>query len=274
MTSMSPTLRRRALTIGTTVSLAIVVTLAGPAPSGQASLSKPSNAQLATVGVQYFGNTDHCASGEPYVYCHADLWRLPALLPGDNVTVAWRHTTNDGPKMCITGNVDDFDFEANRCNRSKDQYNNEAVYGSISGKRTVFTVPASASPAYLTFYDNNCFGPCGNYGPYEFTVEKIQHRVLGAIPARNTIKRTATLTVRPGLTNGAKLVGAAFTLKIKVKGQKLRVRSARVTTAGTVSFKLALPKSAKKKKATFQLVRGATSSTLPFASAKTTIKVK
>jgi hypothetical protein len=275
LTSYTPqAVRRRASLLLASGGAALVLATVGPMPAAEATMSHPSTAPTALVGVQYFGNTDHCAGGELLALCNADLWRLPALLAGDVVTVAWRHTSTSGPKMCITGNVDDFDFVDNRCNRSRDQYGNSSTYGSQGGKRTVMSVPAAANPAYLTFLGLSCFTSCSNRGPYEFTVEKIQHRVLGAIPARTSVKRTGSITARPGLTNGSALVGATFTLKIKVTGQKLRIRSAKVSSAGTVTFKISLPKSARGKRATFQLTRGATSTTLSYASAKTTIKIK
>jgi hypothetical protein len=232
-----------------------------------ATSSKPSTAPVARVGVPYLGNTDHCGAAELYVACHADLWRIPALLTSDIVTIAWKHTSAlRGPKMCITAGVDDFSWADNRCNSSLDVNGIVGAYGSAAGKRTVFTVPRSASPAYLTFYDSDCFGPCGYYGGYEFTVEKIQHRVLVALPALTAIGRTSGLAVRPRLANSAVIPGQIFALQIIVNGVTL-TRYAKTAANGVALFSLGLPLNTRGKLARFRVYKTATTTLQATSSA-------
>jgi hypothetical protein len=250
------------------VAVAAVAALALSMPSASATVTSPSTASTAKVGTEYFGDTDHCDDGEPYIGCHADLWKIPNLLISDRVTVAWAHVETDGPKLCITGNADDFDWADKECNISDD------VYGSNQPMRTAFRAKHTAKPAFLTFFDPDCFGPCGYYGPYRFTVEKIQHLVLGALPARARIAHDGKLVMRPTLTNGAHVKkGTGFTLTVTIGGST-QTRKGTVGKQGAVRFNLRLPASAHGDKARFQVVKGASLKYLTFSSNAVRMTVK
>lgn len=249
-----------------------VVALGATAAAASASQSNPSTAPTAVVGTQYFGNTDHCSVGEPYTKCHADLWKLPALLAGDRVTVAWSPTNTSGPRMCITGNVDDYSWVQNRCNRSTwNGTSSTGLYSTLGGSRDVATVPAAASTAFLTFYDGDCFGACGDYGPYEFTVEKIQHRVLISLPAQTTVVRNGTIKATARTTNGKAIAGK--TLKLTVNwGTGAVTRSATTNSSGVAAFALGLGSSLSGKTAKFKVTSG--SSTKYLAGVSTSFSAK
>ena len=195
----------------------------------------------------YFGdNTDRSCKSYG---CSFDFWRLPAVLAADVITVAWKHTgAAGGPKVCVSGNVDDFDWAKNFCNLSATES------GSNLGARTRLTVKAAAPTAYLQFLDPPvCPWACGSVGPYQFTVESIQHAVGVAM---DRPKGSGAVTGTAVLSDGQPVPdGVVFTLVMSSGGKNL-TRTAPVQ-AGKLTFNPRYPKNWVDKRAFLTIARPA-----------------
>ncbi len=200
----------------------------------------PSQAPTVSLGVTYFGDTS-VPESQDYGW---DFWRLPSLLAGDRVQVAWASDTDDWVDWgCLTGNTDDYDFSEKICNLAED-------WGGDKQQRYGFKAKTAAQDAFLTF---------GNWdGAYHFVVERIQHRVGVALPAVSAVRHNGRIAVHPTLTNGHSLPGGlGFRLSIRVGGKTLE-RTAKTNAKGVVSFALAIPTSAIGQRASLQVTRGTT----------------
>lgn len=229
------------------ISACVAVVLAVPGVAHADGGQYPSQAPTVDIGAPYFGdNRDQsCTSSS---FCRSDFWRLPALLAQDVVTIAWRHIDRDGPKACLTGNVDDYDWLRNGCNLS------EAAYGSDGGSRSQLVATTAASPAYLQFY---CTGgiSCSS-GPYEFTVESIQHALGLSLKKVTKVKTTSKVTGYARLSNGE---GAPNGLAVNLVARvgKSKVTRGAVVSNGTLTFNLNLPRKWRGKVVALSLVRAA-----------------
>lgn len=236
---------------------------AGPAQAS--GFDQPVTAPSIVIGQSYTGNNSHCVSGEDGSYCLADLWRLPPLLLGDVVTVAWKHEGTAGPRACLTGNVDQYSWSANHCNIAGN------VGGTNAGLRTKFVAKATASPAFLEF--NYGFGFFAfDVGIYTFTVETVQNLVSVSIPAQTEIGRSGTISISPRRVNGAPVAGRVFTLTAKWDSGGWST-TATTDVAGNATFQLGLPADAAGKQVTFKASAPETVTDQAAASADTMMRV-
>lgn len=238
MSNMRRTGRYVVATIGA-ATLATVLAVPAAADGGQV----PSQAVPVSLGVAYFGdNSDYSCNIDT---CRIDFWKLPALLAQDVVTVAWKQTGRNGPFMCLQGGVDDYSWNDNLCNLSS------GVYSNTAGQRSTLTASKATDPAFLTFRDKDCFGPCGYYGPYQFTVESIQHALGLSLskPNGKTVKGTAYLS------NGQPAPdGLVVPLLVRVGGKTVAAATA-TTSGGRLTYQLSVPKAWRGKTATIRLAR-------------------
>lgn len=129
--------------------------------------------QAVTIGQMHFGQIGFDSKGK----WTPDIWRLPPLLVQDRVTVAATASAN----FALGGNVDDFNWLHPWGNLS-DSY---SVYQGES-RRIALNAEASCSECFLEVGQP---GPAGDFGPYSFTVESIQHALgLGLAPV-SSVKR-------------------------------------------------------------------------------------
>ena len=143
--------------------------------------------------------------------------------------------------------MDDYSWLQGKCNLSN------RVFAGTAGKRETFLVPSAAASAYLELIDY--YG--GNYGPYQFTVESIQHQVGLGLASVQSVGRKGSVRATATLTNNAPVADGFDVALIIRKGDKKWVRVG-YASAGQVTFKLKLPKSAKGK-VKLSLSRGADS---------------
>ncbi|MCW2735717.1 hypothetical protein [Nocardioides sp.] len=208
---------------------AAVALLLGGALAAPAEANTPSTAQSASLGTTYFGNTTRTCTSS--ANCNIDFWRLPNLRAQDEVTIAWRA---EHGYMCLTADVDDYDYAQNLCNFA------EYVMRDPAGRRDVFIADYATANAYVNFY-----GTPGMFetGPYQFVVETIRSKIGVAIPAKSTVRRDSAVTLKPTFTDGTALPdGVSFTMKITFKDlDKTIVRTAR-TAGGKVRLRLRLGK--------------------------------
>jgi hypothetical protein len=226
---------------------------------------KPSQAPLITIGTHYFGNTEHeDNAGDGSV----DLWRLPSLINDDLITVAWNN--HGGNRMCLAENVDDYswDEESGLCNGSEGY----ETAGSGSA-RTTISAKVPTSSAYLEFTTDCC-----EQGPYDFTVESIQHAIGVGLARVLEIPPVTTLLGSADLANAQPVPdGLTFTLTASWVTPANKASHSRTFTstssAGNLSFPVSLPTTAQGKNVSFTVTRPADPQYLAAASAAVEIPV-
>jgi hypothetical protein len=220
----------------------IVVTVAAtcihPALYAPAAVAvvPPSQAQTMAIGTTYFGN----ASG-------LDYWRIPSLLLNDRVQVAW--ASDDSARdsiseICLTGNVDDYNYEDEYCNLSDDVDDSTGRHKFVASKAT--------SNAFISLW--SAFG-----GPYHLVVERIQHAIGVSITMKDSYTPKSKIKAIASLTNGAPMPqGSVFTLTATV-GSTTVTREDAVGKNGRLKFALGLDRTARGQRATLRITRKATS---------------
>lgn len=233
--------------------LAVGVALAGafamaPGTAWADGTQTPPGAPTITVGVPTFGNT-----ADPAASPYQDYYRLPNLLAQDIVTVAALPTLTTS--FCLAGNVDQFNWQQEGCNLAS--YNN--VYST--GERLQLQASRASNLAYLRVYRSG-----SGANPYQFTVEKIQHRLALTIQAPAQVRRNGQVTVRTHLTNGAGAAnGHKLSLAVIVGGRSYN--HVATVSGGQAVFTLNLPASAEGKTATLKASSSSSSTTYTGASA-------
>lgn len=193
----------------------------------------PSKAPHVGVGVPSFGNNN-----VPNSYPYHDYYRLGSLKAQSVVTVTAKSNSggSDTKRICLAGSIDDFNYDEAGCNLS------DAERFDTYGDRVRLHAATHASSAYLRIYE---YG--GGAGAYEFTIEKIQHKLGMALKGDNTFKRNERVTVSVRMTNGAPVPdGLLVSIITQVGGRNYR-ENAR-TRGGLATFTLHLPASAEGKK--------------------------
>jgi hypothetical protein len=237
------------------------LTLTAPSAMAQGGL-KPSQAPQVTVGQHYFGSTAHPANNGSYAY---DLWRLPAILAGDVINVAWSQDPSQDTGLCLSDGVDDFDWADYTCNAVGVQ----GASGSNS-TRSLLAAPRSSANAFLEFF--NAVPCCRSGGAYDFTVEAIQHRLALDLPRLSRLRRTSVVRARGSLASGRVPDGVSANLTVSWRGGRARYRT--TSRAGALAFKLRLPASARGKTATLSVSRGADAGYLAARSASKRVRVR
>jgi hypothetical protein len=215
----------------------------------------PQGAPTVQVGVPRFGNT-----ADPNKAPYQDYYRLPNLLAQDVVTVAALPQSGVRASFCLAGNVDQFNWEQEGCNLSQD------VYVDSFGKRIQFTAARATNLAYLRVGNIYYLTSPDNAGPYQFTVEKIQHRLALTISAPAQVSRNGQVTVRTFLTNGAGAAnGHRLSLAVIVGGRSYNYVA--TVSNGRAVFQLNLPADTEGKTATLKASSSSSSTTYTGASA-------
>jgi hypothetical protein len=253
-------------TVRTLLALALfAIPLAVPGPARAAGL-KPSEAPLIAIGQHYMGNTAHDinTSNAP-----VDLWRLPPLLTGDAMTVAWRAESNypEVPALCLAQDVDDYNWAeyGNRCNGS-----GRFMVAGNGAARSVITVKAAASAPFLELSGDTCEG-CNE--AYDFVVESIQHALGVSLTPRLHIRTNAVLTGSANLSNGAPAPDGLVFYLTATWGKTGSAQYTATTSGGQLSFPVALPPETITKSVTFTVTRPADPQYLAAGSAGLPIKV-
>jgi hypothetical protein len=224
--------------------LACLFVAATPASAAGGGL-KPSEAPLIEIGKPYFGTT---AADNQRV--QTEYWRLPALQAQDVITLAW-HNKGDN-RVCLVQNVDDYNYTETDCASS--------YYNTSSGSaRDTIEVPSASSASFLTFW---VWGGTSSGGAsYDFVVETIQHKIGVSLAQVAAVQPNATLQGYAGLTDGTPAPdGLVFTLTVRWKNASKIVQTAKysaASTAGALSFPLALPPSAQGRNARLVISRPA-----------------
>jgi hypothetical protein len=218
------------------------------AEGGKAISAAPS----VVYGQQEFGNTasgqfleGSCGTG---LFGGGDGWRsywsLEAMA-GDLLTVNWEGTAGTELKIMPPGTTDYTLFQSE-----------PAVSQELSSNlknQAQYSVPLSGlMPLY--------FRVCSDYGtpgPYSFTVTA-QHGLSVNLPPRPNIRTNSIITGSAGLVSGAPIPnGTAFTLTASWSNGSAGYSA--VSTAGSLTFPLALPEEIEGQTITLALSRAADS---------------
>lgn len=238
--------------------LACAVALAGavamaPGTAWADGTQTPPGAPTVQIGVPTFGNTYNPATS-PF----QDYYRMPNLLAQDVVTFAalpaqWAYA-------CLAGNVDQYNWQQEGCNLSREEY------FSSAGKRVQFIASRASNLAYLRVRSGT------SNGTYQFTVEKIQHRLALTIPATAQVKRNGQITVRTHLTNGAGAAnGHKLSLAVVIGGRSYN--HVATVSGGRAVFQLNLPAGTEGKTATLKASSSSSSATYTGATATGSTRV-
>lgn len=225
------------------------IVIVGAASAASAGL-KPSEAPLIAVGQHYFGNAGHASNA----WRPVDVWRLPPLLTGDAITIAWHG--GQGPALCLAQNIDDYNWAEvdNQCNGS-----GEYFVASNGSARTVIEAKSATSNAFLEF---SSYCACERSEPYDFTIESIQHAIGVGLTPVTEITPTSTLIGSANLSNGSPVPdGMAFTVSaswVTPVNKASHSRSYTVASSGgALAFLLSLPSSAEGKHVSLTVTRSA-----------------
>jgi hypothetical protein len=228
--------KRRAFALAVAV-CATTLTVAVGAAIAAGGLT-PSQAPGVVVGQHYFGNTGHDPIS-PIVYgtnTAFDFWKLPALLSNDVVTVAWSSQARDN-LLCIGENFDDYSWGDHSCNGS-----NRFEVSNTGSSRDLISVKAPSASAYLQVSGDFMNGMYDDRGPYDFTVESIQHQLgvnlqrIFALARNGLVKGSAVLSDGSAVPDGA-----VFVLHASYRGGQKTVGAKTSGGKGQLVFKLKLP---------------------------------
>lgn len=266
--------RGRRIAVGLAVAGLAALASAPVAPAADAG-RKPSAAPTISTGQHYSGQLDNNEAHANFETSESiDLWRLPALISHDVVTVDW-HVVPDSEGrfpvcMLLAENVDDFSWGSNfneiaeyeSCTDSGPVYR---VAGSGTARTTITVQQASANSTYLEFFSSTYrnSAPYSTY-PYDFTVGSIQHYISLTFPPVPLITTTTPLTATATLTTGAPVPnGTLFNLTASWETPVNKATHRRIYTApssnGQIVFPLNLPTGAGNKTVSFTVSRPADS---------------
>lgn len=248
------------------ISLA-VLGIASPASAFEGGGRKPSEAPLLTVGQHYSGQLNNHKSDANYSgYQEVAFWRLPPLTTHDVVTVDWHsvpYTHDSGFPVCLilVQGVDDYSWGnvfgmRGYCEEDGPVYE---LSGSGSAKTAITAQETNASSSYLEFFSNAPYENPSSFEtyPYDFTVEPVQHYLSVALQPLQRIRANSPIHATASLANGAPGPdGLAFTLTATWSGGGIATYTA-TSSAGALTFPLALPETAQDKKVTFVVSRPA-----------------
>lgn len=165
--------------------------------------------------------------------------------------MAWSDSTTDRTGVCLAIDVDDFSWANSPCNAAQ-----PVVAAGSGSARMTFVAPRNSGVAFLEFNARFNQG-----GPYDFTVESIQHKIGLNLRRMLSATRRATVRGRAVLADGSPVAdGLRFGLKVRWRGGTRSYVSA--ARAGNVSFRLRLPANARHKTASLTVSRGADTSYL------------
>jgi hypothetical protein len=227
---------------------------------------QPSGAPLITVGQHYTGQLTNRRDDANFDgNTQVAIWQLPPLSARDVLYVNWHSVPKTGSPgyypLCMTfaQGIDDFTWGTRFDEAVGFECEGQGPIYTLSGSgtaRTAITVPENnASSSYLEFFTpaNESTPSEFEAFPYDFTIETPLHYLGVAI--RDTRKVTANGVVQATalLANGLPAPdGIPFSLAVTWDGGGSAGYTA-VSSAGVVSFQLALPETAYDERATFRV---------------------
>lgn len=239
--------------------LLFATVLVGLLPSPQAAASDGGNiasATTVTFGQHEFGNT----SAGKFEGCYpAAFWNLP-LQAGDQVTIDWETPSPAYAYHLHVLPAGTTDFSINNVSPLE-----VFSLGSNNQAESIFSVGASG--VYPVFFHGEC---SSSGGPVDFTAVD-QHELVTALKPYAHLRTNTLVSGTTSLGDGAPAPdGLTYSLSVTWSGGSAAYTA--ISSAGSLSFPLALPESAIGKVATFTITRPADATYL--ATKSTSLKVK
>jgi hypothetical protein len=263
----------------------VLLGVASPASAFEGGGRKPSEAPLITVGHHYTGQLNNHENDANYSgYREVALWRLPPVTTRDVVTVDWHSapfTHYSGFPICLilAQGVDDFSWGSvfgstseYGCDEDGPVY---SLSGSGSAKTAITAQETNANSSYLEFFSRaNQTEPASfETYPYDFTVEPILHYLDLAIKPVTRVSANGTLRATANTASGLPAPdGLAFNLAVTWPEGGIASYTG-VSSAGVVSFQLALPETAYGRSASFVASHPADGTYQGVSSTKLRVKV-
>jgi hypothetical protein len=241
--------------------LSLLIALAMPSSHAYASGgANIASAPTIVFGQHTFGNT---ATGE-WDCGPAEFWNL-ALKAGDQATIDWEASSGDYAHAAVIFPSGTTDFSINNV-----RYLSYYELGENNHGEAVFSTGAAGSYP-LIFAANGC-DEDHHEGPYDFTAT-VQHSLVATLRQYAHIRTTTVISATANLADGTAVPdGLIFTLTVTWPEGGTASYSAAIS-GGRLSFPLALPDTAKGKKATLIVTRGADAQFLAAESAKLEVNV-
>jgi hypothetical protein len=240
-----------------------VLTLALPAGASAAGGSNIASAPPVVYGQHTFGTT---ATGSVENCYPAEYWSLP-MKAGDQVTIDWATSDPDFAYKARVYPAGTTDFSINNISPLEIYY-----VGSNNHAEAVFKSGVSGSFPLVFIGRDGCSER--SPGPYDFTVT-IQHALTISLKSYTHIRTTTTIAASANLVDGTTVPdGMAFNLAVSWPNPNHESALYTATSVGgAFSFPLALPESARGKKATLIVSRGPDPQFLGAESAKLEVQV-
>ena len=233
-----------------------------PASASAAGGANIASAPAVVYGQHTFGTT---ATGS-YEKCYpAEYWTLP-MKAGDQVTVDWATANREYAYKALIYPAGTTDFSINNVNPLEYFY-----LGSNNHAEAVFSTGIGGSYP-LIFAGDECGGPTP--GPYDFTAT-LQRALTISLKNYTHIRTTTVISASASLADGSPVPdGLVFNLTVDWHSPTHEsVLYTASSVGGAFSFPLALPETAKGKKATLAVSRGPDPQFLGAESAKLEVKV-
>ncbi|HEY5942686.1 MAG TPA: hypothetical protein VIT89_07495 [Solirubrobacterales bacterium] len=223
---------------------------------------KPSEAPLIEVGRHYTGQLTNRKDDANYGgFVQVAIWRLPPLSARDVLYVNWHSLPKTGSPgyfpvcMMFAQGIDDYTWGTRFSQSGGNVCEGSSFTLSGSGTaRTAITVPeTNASSSYLEFFtlaEQTTPAKFESF-PYDFTIDPPLHYLGLAVRDKKKVKANGIVQATALQANGLPAPdGLAFNLTVTWAGSGSATYSG-VSSAGVVTFQLALPETAYDERGTF-----------------------
>jgi hypothetical protein len=223
-------------------------------------------APVIPFGQQQFGNLNEGAHTENS--CGADVyteWWTLSVAAGDRVRIDWEAQQLEYTALLVyPAGTTDFTYpDTNPLEKQELNANNK-------NEALITATVDGTLPVAFTSTDWSCLG--GTPGPYDFTAY-VQHGLSVSLKPYTHIRTSTLISASVRRVNGAPAPdGLAFNLTVSWPDHETATYAA-TSAGGVVAFPLALPETAKGKKATLIVSRPEDAQFLAAASAKLNVKV-
>jgi hypothetical protein len=238
---------------------------------------KPSEAPLIAPGLHYTGQLNNHMSDANYESRYGDhfdvaLYRLPAVVARDQVTVNWHvlpFTHGSGFPVCmaVLQGVDDFSWgtvfgsvtASGSTSCGENGPNFYGVSGSGTGHTAITVQNTDPISTYLVFYSKAQESEVSDLEtfPYDFGVEPVRHYLGLSFVPKSKVHANGAVAAAATLANGLPAPdGLPFNLTVTWGGSGVASYTA-TSVGGRVTFVLALPESAFHERGLFVVSHGA-----------------
>ncbi len=256
------------LTVAAMVGVVVALATASAATAFEGGGRKPSEAPLIAWGQHYTGKLNNRKSDANYGgYREVALWRLPPVNTHDLVTVNWHelpfaHDSSFPICMILVQGINDYNWGSvfgeeplYECSESGPVY---SVAGSGTASTPITIQNPDTSSTYLEFFAYSGEEEAADFEtfPYDFTVEAPRQFLGLAVTPKKKVHANGAIEAAATLANGLPVPdGVVFNLTVEWEGNGITTYTA-ASVGGHLTFVLALPEIAWRKRGTFIVSRG------------------